>query len=115
MDDRVGAAAPVLYPGDPFGSRGGGFGTVPAALGLDVLTVVPDDAVGLIRAHHLRNTQKMIEGILHRLEIPFDDSNDYAEFNNYLDGLKGWDEKRTHAIAFFAEKQGEPEVVVWSH
>lgn len=105
--------APFFVPATLSAPAGGGFGAVPAALELDVLTVVPDDAVGLITAHHLRDTQKMIEGILHRLEIPFDDSNDYSEFNDFLDGLKGWDEKRTHAIAFFPKDGNDIEVVVF--
>src|SRR5687767_2277304 len=74
-------------------------GTLPPALNIDVLSVVPDDAMGLVTGHHFRDTQKLVEKVLRKLEIPFE-VNDYAEFNEFLDGLKGWDEKSTHAMAF---------------
>jgi hypothetical protein len=89
-------------------------GNLPPALNIDVLTVVPDDALGLITGHHFRDTQKLVERLLRKLEIPFDAGDDYAEFNAFLDGLKGWDEKGTHAVAFLpVPDRDEPEVVVF--
>src|SRR5688572_4334911 len=89
-------------------------GSLPPALNIDVLNVVPDDALGLITGHHLRDTQKLVERVMRKLEIPFDAGDDYAEFNAFLDGWKGWDEKGTHAVAFLpVPDRDEPEVLVF--
>src|SRR5262245_51711229 len=73
----------LIVPGTTL-APGSGFGTVPKALELDVLTVVPEDALGLVTAHHLRDTQKMIEDVLRKLSVPVDGSDEYAEFNQFL-------------------------------
>jgi hypothetical protein len=87
--------------------------TLPPALNIDVLNVVPGDALGLLTAHHVRDTKRQVESLLRTLEIPFD-NDDYAQFNDFLDGLKGWDEKGTHAVAVLpVPERDEPEVLIF--
>lgn len=76
-------------------------GTLPVSLNADVLNVIPDDALGLVTAHHILDTRKGIEGLLRKLEVPFDASDDYAEAVQALESLEGWDDAGLHACAFF--------------
>lgn len=88
-------------------------GTLPVDLTVNVLNLVPDDALALVTAHHILDTKKGVEGLLRKLEVPFDASDDYAEFTDFLERLEGWDEKGTHALVFLPlEGRTEPEVVV---
>jgi len=84
--------------------------TLPVDLRVDVLNVVPADALALVTAHHILDTKQGVEGLLRKLEVPFDASNEYDEFTDFLDNLEGWDEKGTHAMVFLTlEGQAQPE------
>jgi hypothetical protein len=88
-------------------------GNLPVSLNVNVLNVVPENALGLITAHHILDTKKGVEGLLRKLEVPFDASGDYDKFTDFLEKLEGWDEKGTHAFVFLpVEGQDEPEFAV---
>ncbi len=87
---------------------------VPADLTLDVLNVLPENTLGFVTAHHLLDTKTTVENVLKKLTIPYDAGNDYAEFEEFVASLKGWDDKGTHALALFAvAEQKEPDVAVF--
>jgi len=87
---------------------------LPADLRIDVLTVVPHNALALVTAHHILDTKSEVESLLSRLEVPFDRGEGYAQFTTFLEGIEGWDEKSTHALAFLpVAEQGEPKVAVF--
>jgi hypothetical protein len=101
----------LLVPATTLAPAGG---ALPVELKSNVLSVLPDDALGFVAAHHLRDTQRTYEAVLRKLKIPFDAGNDYAEITTFLDKLKGWDDQATHAVAFFAvPDETEPDVAVF--
>ena len=80
--------------------------TLPAALKTDVLTAVPDNALGLVVANDLKELKSTVEAVLRKLQVPFE-NDDYQRFNDFVDGIKGWDPKAMHAFAVFSGGDGE--------
>lgn len=74
---------------------------IPVDLKLDVLTVIPDDALGFLTAHHLKGLRTTVENVLRKLSVPFEAGGDYADFNEFIDSVKGWNDEAAHAVAFF--------------
>jgi len=74
-------------------------GEIPIDLKVDVLKVVPDDALGVVLLSDFEQTRDTVEAVLRKLKIPFDGSREYADFNDFLERLDGWDSKSTHALA----------------
>jgi hypothetical protein len=66
----------------------------------DVLGVVPENAYGVILGGNVLETKALIERVMRKLQIPFEEGKDYAEFTAFLEGLRGWNNKATHAWAF---------------
>lgn len=89
-------------------------GTLPISLRSDVFTLLPDDCLGFVAAHHILDTKRTVENVLRKLTIPFDADNDYDQFSAALEKIKGWDEKGTHVVGFFGDfEKGSPEVAVF--
>jgi len=84
-------AAPTLVALAPAGSN------LPD-LKVGVLSVIPEEALGFAIASNPLETKEEVEGVLRKLNVPFEEENDYIEFNEFLTKLKGWDSKGTHAI-----------------
>jgi hypothetical protein len=66
----------------------------------DVLGVVPENAYGVILGGNILESKATLEKVMRKLNIPFDQGDDYAKFTQFLEGLRGWDSKSTHAWAF---------------
>jgi hypothetical protein len=80
-----------------------------------VLNVIPDDALGFFIATSPLETKEEVEAVLKKLRVPFDEDEDYAEINEFLASLKGWDSKGTHAVALLPNdgpKAGEEIVII---
>lgn len=70
----------------------------------DVLEIIPDDAWAFAVATNPIQTKDEIETVLRKLKVPFEDEEDYLDFNRFLSTLKGWDSKGTVAFALLPEE-----------
>jgi hypothetical protein len=66
----------------------------------DVLGAVPENAYGVILGGNVLESKATLEKVMRKLNIPFDAGDDYAKFTQFLESLRGWDSKSTHAWAF---------------
>jgi len=88
-------------------------GNVPL-LESDVLGVVPDNAYGVIIGGNVLETKALLERVMRKLRIPFDQGDDYGEFTQFLESLRGWDAKASHAMVFVpGDDEDDVEVVVF--
>jgi len=70
----------------------------------DVLDIIPDDAWAIALATNPAQTKEDAEAVLRKLKVPFEDEDDYLEFNRFLSTLKGWDSNGTVAFALLPEE-----------
>jgi hypothetical protein len=88
-------------------------GNVPV-LESDVVGVVPENAYGVIIGGNILETKALVERVMRKLNIPFDQGDDYAEFTDFLESLRGWDAKASHAIAFLpGDDEDDVEIAVF--
>lgn len=98
-------AAPTLVALAPAGSA------VPD-LKVGVLSLIPDDALGFVVATDVLETKKEGEAVLRKLKIPFDEGDDYADFNKFIDGIEGWDSKSAHALVVLSFEDDDEGIVL---
>jgi hypothetical protein len=88
-------------------------GNVPQ-LESDVLGAVPENAYGVVLGANVLESKATVEKVLRKLNIPFDQGDDYAEFTQFLEGLRGWDNKSLHAMAFVpGAEEDDVEIVLF--
>ena len=88
-------------------------GEIPVDLKVSVLGMVPDDAYGFVVLSDFEKNRAAVEGVLRKLKIPFDTTRQYADFNDFLERLEGWDPNGPHALVLMpVEGDDEPEAVL---
>lgn len=80
-------------------------------LKLDVLAAVPDDALGFVTVHQVRDLKTTVENVLRKLNVPFDNADEYGKFGDFLDSLKGWNDEAAHVLAFFGNPEDDDPLV----
>ncbi|MGC3965938.1 MAG: hypothetical protein QM775_00785 [Pirellulales bacterium] len=96
-------AAPSLVALAPAG------GNIPVDLKVSVLGAIPDNAYGFAVLSDAESARQQVESLLHKLKIPFDTTREYADFNDSLERLEGWDSKGQHAFALLpGEDKDDP-------
>jgi hypothetical protein len=86
-------AAPSLVALAPAG------GNIPLDLKVSVLGVIPENAYGFVVLNDVEGTREQVETLLRKLRVPFDTTREYADFNDAIERLEGWDAKGQHAFA----------------
>lgn len=97
--------APTLVALAPAG------GEIPVDLKVNVLGMVPEDAYAFAVLSDFEKNRAAVEGVLHKLKIPFDTTRQYADFNDFLERLEGWDPSGPHALVLMPVEDGDPEAV----
>lgn len=88
-------------------------GEIPVDLKVNVLGMVPEDAYGFVVLSDFEKNRAAVEGLLHKLKIPFDTTRQYADFNDFVERLEGWDMNGPHALVLMpVEGKDEPEAVL---
>ncbi|MBA4019997.1 MAG: hypothetical protein C0483_22760 [Pirellula sp.] len=88
-------------------------GEIPVDLKVSVLGMVPEDAYGFLVLSDFEKNRATVEGLLHKLKVPFDTTREYADFNDFVERLEGWDSTGPHALVLMpVEGEDEPEAVL---